>query len=254
MRSAPVLDDHQTREFKSPAEATRAPAGIPRRVGAFLLHEFLEILPPTIFFLIGFNLIVLTTNLILADYGAQVATFMIATVSALVVAKAVLMANAMPAIRRYDRAPLIRPILFKTVFYWAAVFIVRLLEHWIRYRFGGDYVFGGFVPHVVATFSWDRFIAIQLWIFVLFLVYVTASEFNRLFGHGELSRILFTYRPSELQLNRRQQIHELVRLGRLADTHSLDELRDPNSNAHTQLVEIVRRLARKPQLRPSERV
>src|SRR6516225_9043729 len=239
MRSAPVLDDHETLEVDAPVEGTHAPMGTARRAGAFLLHEFLEILPPTIFFFLGFNLIVLTTNLILADYGAQVASFIIAT-------KAVLVANAMPAIRRYDRVPLIRPILFKTVFYWAAVFIVRLLERWIRYRFGGDYTFGGFVPHAIATFSWERFIAIQLWIFVLFLVYVTASEFNRLFGHGELRRVLFTYRPSELQLNRRQRIYELVRLGKLADAHSMDEFRDPTSAAHTQLVDIVSRLAVKP--------
>ena len=241
------MDGHEPRTAGASAEAIPKSAGFARRVGAFLLREFLEILPPTIFFFIGFNLIVLTTNLILANYGAQVASFLIATASALVVAKAVLVANAMPAIRRYDRAPLIRPILFKTVFYWAAVFIVRLLEHWIRYRFGGDYTFGGFVPHVVANFSWDRFIAIQLWIFVLFLVYVTASEFNRLFGHGELSRILFTYRPSELQLNRRQKIHELVRLGKLADAHSVDEFHDPNSPAHAELVGIVSRLAVQPQ-------
>ena len=248
MRSARVLDRENTAGFEVAAEATQAPVGLARRVGAFLLREFLEILPPTIFFIIGFNLVVLTTNLILADYGGQVASFIIATTSALVVAKAVLVANAISVIRRFDRAPLIRPILFKTLFYWAAVFIVRLLEHWIRYRFGGDYVFGGFVPHVVANFSWDRFIAIQLWIFVLFLIYVTASEFNRLFGHGELGRILFTYRPSELQLNRRERIHELVRLGKLADAHSLDELRDPASSAHAQLVDIVQRLAR--QARP----
>jgi hypothetical protein len=245
MRSAPVLDSHEPTTAGA-SEAIPKSAGFARRAGAFLLREFLEILPPTIFFLIGFNLIVLTTNLILADYGAQVASFIIATTSALVVAKAVLVANAMPAIRRYDRAPLIRPILFKTVFYWAAVFIVRVLEHWVRYRFGGDYVFGGFLPHVVANFSWDRFIAIQLWIFVLFLVYVTASEFNRLFGHGELRRILFTYRPSELQLNRRQRIYELVRLGKLADAHSMDEFRDPATAAHGELVDILNRLAVKP--------
>jgi hypothetical protein len=188
----------------------------------------------------------LTTNLILSDYGGQFASFMIATASALIVAKALLVANAMPVIRHYDRAPLIRPILFKTFFYWAAVAIVRLLEHWIEYRLSGEYVFGGYVSHAVATFSWHRFIAVQLWILVLFLVYVAASEFNRLFGHGELSRILFTYRPSELQLNRRQKIHELVRLGKLADAHSMDEFRDPTSAAHTQLVDILRRLAVKP--------
>jgi hypothetical protein len=251
MRGAPVLDSHEPAEVEASATPNARTGGLARRVGAFLLREFLEILPPTIFFIIGFNLIVLTTNLILADYGGQFASFILATAAALIVAKALLVANAMPAIRRYDRAPLIWPILFKTVFYWVAVFIVRLLEHWIEYLLSKDYVFGGFLKHEITAFSWDRFTAIQLWIFVLFLVYVTASEFNRLFGHGELSRILFTYRPSELQLNRRQQIHELVRLGKLADAHSIDELRDPASRAHAQLVDIVRRLARKPQLRPS---
>jgi len=214
-------------------------------MGAFLLRQFLEILPPTIFFVVGFNLIVLTTNLILSDYSGQFTSFMIAMTSALIVAKALLVANTMPVIHRYDRAPLIRPILFKTFFYWMAVFIVRLLEHWIRYL-RRDYVFGGFVPHVQATFSWDRFFAIQLWIFVLFLIYVTATELNRLFGHGELSRIFFTSRPSELQLNRRERVRELTRLSKLADAHSVDEFRDPTSIAHTQLIEIVRRLAVRP--------
>jgi hypothetical protein len=247
MRSAPVLDSHEPAKLEASAAPSAESRGFARRAGAFLLREFLEILPPTIFFIIGFNLIVLTTNLILADYGAQFASFMIATASALIVAKALLVANAMPVIRHFDRAPLIRPILFKTVFYWAAVCIVRLLEHWIRYRLRGQYVFGGFVPHAVATFSWDRFIAIQLWILVLFLIYVTVTEFNRLFGEGELGHILLTSRPAELPLNRRQRILELVRLGKLADAHSVDEFSDPTSAAHADLVDIVSRLAVQPQ-------
>lgn len=238
---------------QKPSAAEPAPriAGFARRARAFLLKEFLEILPPTIFFFIGFNLIVLTTNLILANYDAQFASFMIATASALIVAKALLVANAMPVIRHFDRAPLIRPILFKAVFYWAAVFIVRLLEHWLRYRLSGQYVFGGFVPHAVATFSWDRFIAIQLWILVLFLIYVTASEVSHLFGEGELWHLLFTSRASELPLDRRQRIGELIRLSKLADTHSVDEFSDPKSPAYSQLVEIVRRLAAEPNARAS---
>jgi hypothetical protein len=253
MRSAPVLDSHEPTTAGA-SEAIPKSVGFARRAGAFLLREFLEILPPTIFFLIGFNLIVLTTNLILADYGAQFASFMLATAGALLVAKALLVANAMPVARRYDRAPLIRPILFKTVLFWLAVFIARLLEHWIEYLLSGDYVFGGFLKREIAAFSWHRFIAIQLWIFVLFLVYVTAHEFNRLFGHGELRRILFTYRPSELQLNRRQKIYELVRLGKLADAHSMDEFRNPASLAHIQLVDILSRLAVKRQPQSSDTV
>jgi len=85
------------------------------------------------YFFVGFNLIVLTTNLILADYAVAFASFMLATAAALVVGKSVLVANAMAVLRRYDRGPLIQPILFKTVFYWAIVFIARLLEHFIRF-------------------------------------------------------------------------------------------------------------------------
>src|SRR5215472_16584078 len=177
MRSTPILDRRKTSGVKATTEPASSSSGFVGRTAAFLLHEFLEILPPTIFFFIGFNLIVLTTNLILADYGAEVANFMIATASALIVAKALLVANARPAIRHFDWAPLIRPILFKTAFYWAAVFIVRLLEQWIEYLLSSDYVLGGFLKYQISTFSWDRFIAVQLWILVLFLIYVTAHEF-----------------------------------------------------------------------------
>jgi hypothetical protein len=50
MRSAPVLDTDKTANFEAPVEATHAPVGIVRRVGAFLLRELREMLPPTIFF------------------------------------------------------------------------------------------------------------------------------------------------------------------------------------------------------------
>jgi len=246
MRSAPVLDNHQTSEVEVPAEPARTSAGLARRFGAFLLRELREILPPTIFFFIGFNLVVLTTNLILSEYLAAFGNFMIATATALVVGKAVLVANAMPLLRRYDRAPLIQPILFKTTIYWAVVFVVRLLEHFVEFSLIDHNPIGGFLPHMIATFRWDRFAAIQIWILVLFLIYVTAAEFNHLFGDGELGRILFAYRPSELQLNRRQRIRDLVRLGRLADAHSVSEFHDPTSTAHTQLFDIVRRLSREP--------
>jgi hypothetical protein len=247
MRSAPILDGHKTSAIEVTVEPTPTSSGFVRRACAFVKREFDDIWPPTLFFIIGFNLILLTTNLILSNYGEEFSTYLLATFGALVVGKVVPVVNATSLIRRYDRAPLIQPILFKTVFYWVAVFIARLIEHWIKYIFSKDYQFGMFVPNEIAAFSWTRFIAIQLWIFVLFLVYMTAHEFNRLFGHGELGRILFAYRPSELQLNRRQRVYELVRLGKLADAHSMDEFRDPTSAAHIQLVDIVSRLAVKPQ-------
>ena len=228
---------------KSIAAAEPAPASRVRRVGAWFLHELYEILPPVIFFLAGFNLILLTTNLILADYSAAFGNFMLATTGALVVGKAVLVADTMPFLGRYDRAPLLEPILYKTLVYWVFVFIARLLEALVEFLMHGHSL-GEFLPHLASTFSWHRFAAIQIWIFVLFLIYVTASELNELFGQGELRRIYLTHRRSELQLNRRQRIRELVHLSRLADAHSEQEFHDPTSAAHRQLIEIVRRLAR----------
>ena len=178
-----------------PGKPTSPPAGLGRRAGIWFLHELYEILPPTIFFVVGFNLVVLTTNLILADYSVAFASFMLATAAALVVGKSVLVANAMPFLRRYDRGPLVRPILFKTVVYWAVVFVARLLEEFVRFSLIEHNRVSDFLPHMVATFSWHRFAAIQIWILVLFLIYVTASELNHLLGGGELRRILFTHRP-----------------------------------------------------------
>ena len=40
----------------------------PRRVGAWILRELRGALPATIFFFVGFNFIILTTNLLVADY------------------------------------------------------------------------------------------------------------------------------------------------------------------------------------------
>jgi hypothetical protein len=250
MRTAP-LRDTDTTPSEPPTKALHAPVGTARRVGGFLLRELREMVPPTIFFFIGFNLILLTTNLLLADYGAAFGSFMLATAAALVVGKAVLIANATQSIRRYDRAPLLRPILFKTAFYWAVVFVARLLEHWIRYWIVEHHPLGTFLPHMVATFDWHRFIAIQLWIFVLFLIYETATELNHLFGEGELWHLLVTSRPSELSWNRKQRLLELLRLSKLADAHSIDEFHDPTSIAHARLVDIVRRIGRETPGRPS---
>ena len=218
--------------------------GFARRLGARLLHEAREAAVPTLFFFIGFNLIVLTTNLLVAQYAVAVSNFMLATMGALVVGKAVLVANHVSIIRRYDRAPLLQPILFKTGVYWIIVFLARLLERFVHFSVVDRNAPSDFLSYLIFTFSWHRFVAISLWIFVLFLVYVTAMEFGQLFGPGEIPRLLFTRRPSELQLNRRQRIRELLRLSRLADEHSVDEFRDAASPAHRQLVEIMHRLAR----------
>ena len=216
----------------------------PSRVLAFIVGEFKEMIPPTLFFAVGFNLIVLTTNLILQDYSrAHFSSFVLATTGALIVGKSVLIANALPFFRRFDNAPMIRPVLFKSAIYFLAVGIVRLAEKGIEYlRHGG----GQDLPTYMAThFTWDRFIAIQLWVLVLFLVYTFISELNALFGDGELRRILFSWRPTALKQSRRQRMRALATLSRLTDEHGLEELADPKTPAHGRMIAVLRSLATK---------
>src|SRR5271165_6596469 len=212
---------------------------------AFFVKEFKEMLPPTIFFAVGFNLILLTTQLILDDYGAQFASFMLATAAALVIGKSVLVANALPFLSRYDTEPLIWPVLYKSAFYFVVVFVVRFLEKLIEYLAPGGALAG--IPDYVAThFTWHRFLAIQIWILVLFLIYTFITELDKLFGDGELYRILFTWRSSDLKLIRRQRIRTLTKLSRLTEAHTSDELRDPAAPAHAELVALLRALAQQP--------
>lgn len=209
---------------------------------AFVVKQLREVLPPTLFFAVGFNLIVLTTQLILADYLIHFANFLLVTLSALIAGKAVLVANKLPFFRRFDAAPIAQPVLFKTLVCCAIVFLIRLLERLAKYWLAGGTLSG--TPDYFAThFSWNRFAAIQIWIFVLFLIYSIGSELNSLFGDGELIKILFTRRSSELQLSRRQRVRTLVKLSRLTEAHTLDELRDRRTAAHLEMIDLITKLS-----------
>jgi hypothetical protein len=163
-------------------------------------------IPPTLFFMVGFNLIVLTGHLLIDDYRRQLFNYMLATTTALLVGKSVLLANALPFLRRFDGAPLIVPILFKTLVYFTVVLIVRFIEEVVEYWVGGGSL-NGTLPHLQEGFAWRRFAAVQIWIVVLFLLYTTAAELAELFGHGELRRFFFERSAADLKLTRRRRTH-----------------------------------------------
>ena len=132
---------------------------------------------------------------------------------------------------------------YSRLVYTLLVFGARLLEAFIHYVAGGGAVGrGGFIEEQLGSFSWHRFIATQMWIFVLFLVYVTANEINQLLGDGELFKIFFMRRSSELRSTRRQRIRLLVRLSRLTEVNSVNTLRDHASAPHAELVGILENL------------
>src|SRR5262249_7885740 len=154
-------------------------------------------------FFIGFNLVLWTKRMILQEHDIEFSGFLVATMAALLVGKAVLVTDHMPFMRRFDGAPLVQPILFKAAIYWVCVFLVRLGEGLSHFpRDGGALI--SFPRHLIDSFSWPRFLTIQVWLMVLFLIYVTIHELNGLFGDGELYRLFFRWRSSQAKLTRRQ--------------------------------------------------
>lgn len=215
------------------------------RIVGHLGKAFREVLPPTLYFFVAFNLIVFTTNLMIHDYWFRLSGFLLATTTALIVGKAVLVANHIALIHRFRGAPLIQPILYKTLFYTLVVFVVRFVERLIHLAFdanGLEWALGT----EIHTFSWRHFAAVQIWIFTSFFIYVSATEIGDLMGEGQLSRLLFRHRSSEHRLTRRQHVRALMELSRLAETTPRDQLLDPATPQGHRLVTIVDALRRRP--------
>ena len=129
--------------------------------------------------------------------------------------------TARSSMRLYDRfrgVPLIQPILYKTVFYTVIVLIARMLGQLVHFALASD-SFGAAFQAAVGAFTWRRFTAIQIWIFTCFLIYVIACELSALLGEGQLVRLFFRHRSSELRLTRRRHVRALTEISRLAAWH-----------------------------------
>ena len=139
---------------------------------------------------------------------------------------------------------MIQPILFKTAIYWVCVCVVRIGEALIRFLLSGG--INDFPDYLVEHFSWPRFLSIQVWLMVLFLVYVTTHELNILFGYGELYRLFFRWRSTEAKLTRRERIRLLVRLNRLTEASTVEVIADRSTLEHQELLAILHKLASRP--------
>src|SRR6516165_8466622 len=123
--------------MNQPAIAVSAPTLGLRRAIDWWLAQVRHVLPPTIFFFVGFNLILWTKRLVLEEHGIDFSGFFTATLAALLVGKAVLATDHLPFMRRFDGAPMIQPIIFKTAIYWLCILIVRLAEELVQFLANG---------------------------------------------------------------------------------------------------------------------
>lgn len=159
-----------------------------------ILHKikelFLEILPAFVFFLIMFHLLLVTRAFILRQHGIATRSRAIAVVSALIVAKVVLIANRIPVLNLYPKKPLIYNVALKTVVFSVFTMLFIMVEDFVHAARTGS-GFAAAWSRLTGDFSWTGFFLRQTWIFVLILLYCAGSELTRVIGKERVREIFF---------------------------------------------------------------
>jgi hypothetical protein len=164
------------------------------RLATKLQEEFAALLPPTIFFLVALHLVALIRVLMLKGTGIAVSTPVQVTLAALILGKAVLVADILPCINRYPEKPLAYNIAWKTMIYVLVAMLVHYLERLVDFwREAGSPVAGN--RKLLAEIVWPHFWAIQIILVVLILMYCTMHELVRVLGRDKVLDMLFGVRP-----------------------------------------------------------
>jgi len=155
-----------------------------------LKEEFFKLLPPTIFFFVALHIVAFVHVLMLERTGISPSSSVSIAIAALLLGKAVLIADMLPIINRFPNKPLIYNVAWKTVIYWlisvAIHYVERLIEFW---RQTGSFAAGN--EKLLSEIIWPHFWAIQIILFVLIAMYCMMHELVRVMGREKVMRIFF---------------------------------------------------------------
>ncbi len=155
-----------------------------------LKHEFFQVLPPTIFFFVAFNIIAMTKSLMLRQQGISFSGFAAATIGALIVGKVILISDKLPFINIFQDKPLIYNSFVNTFVYIFATVLFRFVEHFIPFFKEYNQVSIAF-SHFWTEIVWARFWAIHIWLLVLFFIFSALRELIRAIGKDQFTRLFF---------------------------------------------------------------
>jgi len=155
-----------------------------------LKHEFVSVLPSMLFFFVALHLVALMRALMLEGTGIALTTSASVTVAALILGKAVLIADWLPIINRYPDKPLIYNVIWKTLIYQSIAVLIHYLERLTESTWqAGSLVAGN--DKLLAEIVWPHFWAIQILLLVLIFMYCTMRELVRVLGRDRAREIFF---------------------------------------------------------------
>ncbi len=165
------------------------------KVSSKLKEEFFALLPPTIYFFVALHIVAFVRVLMLKKTGIAPSSSISIAVAALIMGKAVLIADMLPLINRFPHKPLIYNVAWKTVIYLLISAVIHYLERLFDFwRQTGGFVAGN--QKLLAEIVWPHFWAIQIILFVLIAMYCTVHELVRVIGREKVLRIFFGPMPA----------------------------------------------------------
>lgn len=166
-----------------------------------LKEEFRAVLPPTVFFFITLHLVGLVRVLMVKGTGLPAVSSAQIAVGALIIGKAVLLADHWPAINRFPDRPLIYNVSWKTLIYFTVATVIHYLERLFDFsKEAGGIVAGN--QALLAQIVWPHFVAIQIVLLVLVFNYCVIRELGLVLGEQNLLRVFFV-RPQRQEAPRR---------------------------------------------------
>src|SRR5438445_2916390 len=155
------------------------------KLSSKLKEEFFALLPPTSFFFVALHIVAFVRVLMLKGTGISALSSVSVAVAALILGKAVLLADMLPAINRFPHKPLIYNVAWKTLIYLVMSALIHYIELLIEFwRQAGSLV--AVNEKLMSEMVWPHFWAIQVILFVLIAVYCTIHELSRVIGREKL--------------------------------------------------------------------
>ena len=164
------------------------------KILAKLKEEFFAILPPTIFFFVALHLLTFIRVLMARGSHFEPLSTMSIAIASLILGKAVLIADMLPPINRYPKKLLAYNIPWKTLICLSMVNVIHMVERLIDFaRQAGGIVAGN--EKLLAEIVWPHYLAVQIILLILILVYCTARELARVIGKEKMLRLFFGPAP-----------------------------------------------------------
>jgi hypothetical protein len=153
-------------------------------------EEFYAILPPTLFFFVALHIVAIIRILMNEGTGISLVTTPSLALAALIMGKAVLLADMLPAINRFPHRPLIYNVCWKTFVYLIVAGVIHYLERLFEFsRQAGSVIAGN--EKLLAEMVWPHFWAVQILLFALIVMFCTLDELTRVIGKDEVKRLFF---------------------------------------------------------------